>query len=71
MINKIVLDSSVFCKLFLQENGRQQAIDLMTALTQQNYKVIALSLFLYEVLAVATMSNFPVLTAYERISKKP
>ena len=40
MHNKVVLDSSVFNKLFLQEDDRQQAIDLFTALTE---KIIALS----------------------------
>jgi len=29
MSKKIVLDSCVFCKLFLQEPDRQQAINLM------------------------------------------
>jgi len=29
MFKKIVLDSCVFCKLFLQEPDRQQAINLM------------------------------------------
>ena len=69
MINKVVLDSSVFCKLFLQENDRQQAVDLVTALIERNYKVIAPTLFLYEVLAIAKMSSFSVLTAYELIAE--
>jgi predicted nucleic acid-binding protein len=64
---KVVLDSCVFNKLFLQEDDRQQAIDLMTALTEQHYQIIAPSLFLYEVLAIARISGFSTSKAYELI----
>jgi predicted nucleic acid-binding protein len=67
MPNKMVLDSCVFCKLFLQENDRQQAIDLISALTENNYNVIVPSLFLYEVLSIAKISGFAILKAYELI----
>jgi len=67
MFKKIVLDSCVFCKLFLQEPDRQQAINLMKMLIEQSYEIIEPSLFLYEVLAVAKMSHFPALTMYELI----
>ena len=67
MPNKIVLDSCVFCKLFLQENDRQQAIDLITALAENNYDVIVPSLFLYEVLSIAKISGFATSKAYELI----
>lgn len=67
MLNKIVLDSCVFCKLFLQESDRQQAVELISALTERNYNVIVPSLFLYEVLSIAKISGFPASKAYELI----
>ncbi len=69
MFKKIVLDSCVFCKLFLQEHDRQQAIDLMSMLIEQRYEIIEPSLFLYEVLAVAKISHFSALTMYELITE--
>jgi len=40
MANKVVLDSCVFNKLFLQEPDSQQAVDLISELTLQDYRVI-------------------------------
>ncbi|MEI6705857.1 MAG: hypothetical protein WCK96_01855, partial [Methylococcales bacterium] len=57
MSNKIVLDSCVFNKIFLQEPERDKAIALINHLTKQSYQIIAPSLFLYEVLAVAKVNN--------------
>jgi predicted nucleic acid-binding protein len=59
MQNKVVLDSCVFNKLFLQESDKQDAIDLITELSKQHYKVLVPDLFLYEVLTIAAISNFP------------
>ncbi len=44
MKNKIVLDSCVFIKLFLQEHDHLDAVDLITELSQRNYQVLAPSL---------------------------
>jgi len=59
-MNKVVLDSFVFRKLFLQEPGHQDAIDLINELSQRNIKVLVASLFLYKVLSIAVASPFPV-----------
>ena len=69
MQNKVVLDSCVFNKLFLEEADRDQAINLISELTKQNYQVIAPSLFLYEVLTIASVSSFPTKQAYELITQ--
>lgn len=69
MQNKVVLDSCVFNKLFLEEDDRDQAIELITELTNRNYQVIVPSLFLYEVLTIASVSNFPTQQAYKLITQ--
>lgn len=69
MQNKVVLDSCVFNKLFLEEDDRDQAIELIKELTNKNYQVIVPSLFLYEVLTIASVSNFPTQQAYELITQ--
>ena len=55
---KVVLDSCVFCKLFLDEPDHQEAVALITELSIQNYQVLVPSLFLYEVLSIAGVSPF-------------
>jgi len=67
MQNKVVLDSCVFNKLFLEEDDKEQAIQLITEISKRNYQVIVPSLFLYEVLTIASVSNFPTQQAYELI----
>lgn len=67
MQNKIVLDSCVFNKLFLQEADRQQAIDLFGVLTENGCRIIAPSLFVYEVLSIAKINGFPPSKAYQLI----
>ena len=69
MQNKVVLDSCVFNKLFLQEDDRQQAISLITELAQRKYQVLVPNLFLYEVLTIASVSNFPTDQAYNLITQ--
>jgi len=64
---QIVLDSSVFCKLFLKEKDRQQAIDLIIALGEKDYQITVPSLFLYEVLSVAAISNYPTQLVHDLI----
>ena len=58
MQNKIVLDSCVFNKLFLQEDDKQDAIDLITELSHRHYQVLVPDLFLYEVLTISSISDF-------------
>lgn len=76
MTKKVVLDSSVFSKLFLQEDDRKQAIDLILSLGEKEYQIIVPSLFLYEVLSVATMSTYPtelvndLITQHQKINLK-
>lgn len=69
MENKIVLDSCVFNKLFLQEPDREQAIDLIYTLTKRNYAVLVPSLFLYEVLSIAQLNNVSIKTVYALLIK--
>lgn len=59
MTKQVVLDSNIFNKLFLKENDRQQAIDLILNLGEKDYQIVVPNLFLYEVLSVATISDYP------------
>ncbi len=68
-MNKVVLDACVFGKLFLQEPDHQQALELITKLTNSNIQVLVPSLFLYEVLSIAAVSRFPTQSAYDLISQ--
>ena len=65
MTNRVVLDSNVFSKLFLQEKDRRLAVDLIIELGNRDIEILAPSLFLYEVLSVAAYSNFSTQSAYE------
>jgi predicted nucleic acid-binding protein len=65
MQNKVVLDSCVFNKLFLEEDDKEQAIQLMTEINKRKYQVIVPALFLYEVLTIASVNNFPTQQAFE------
>jgi predicted nucleic acid-binding protein len=69
MDNKIVLDSCVFNKLFLQEPETDKAIALINHLTAKSYQILAPSLFLYEVLAVAKISKVDTQQIYAIIMK--
>jgi len=68
-MNKVVLDSCVFSKLFLQEPDHQEAVELITELSQRNIKVLVPSLFLYEVLSIAATSPFPVKNVHALITQ--
>jgi len=65
----VVLDSCVFSKLFLQEPDRQEAVELITELSQRNVRVLVPSLFIYEVLSIATASPFPMKNAHALITQ--
>jgi len=68
-MNKAVLDSCVFSKLFLQEPDRQEAIELITELSKRNTQVLVPSLFLYEVLSIAATSSFSIQATYALIKQ--
>lgn len=67
-MNKVVLDSCVFVKLFLQEPDHKEAITLITELSKRNYQVLVPSLFVYEVLSVAAVSPFATNKAHSLIN---
>ena len=68
-MNKVVLDSCVFSKLFLQEPDRHEAIALITELSRGNIQVLVPSLFLYEVLSIAAASPFAIKSAHSLVSQ--
>jgi len=68
MQNKVVLDSCVFNKLFLQEPDTHVAIELITFLIENNFSVIVPTLFFYEVLSIAQLNNYPAEQIYELIT---
>ena len=69
MMNKVVLDSCVFSKLFLQEPDHQEAVELITELSQRNVRVLVPSLFFYEVLSIAAASSFSIKKAHALITQ--
>jgi len=69
MENTIVLDSNVFNKLFLKEDDRSQVINLIMELSDRNITILVPSLFLYEVLSVAAISNYSTELAYNLIGQ--
>lgn len=69
MENKVVLDSSVFNKLFLQEYDRGEAIELIDEIRKNGYTILVPTLFLYEVLTIAGVSEFPTKSVYELIKQ--
>jgi predicted nucleic acid-binding protein len=52
-LKQIVLDASVFNKLFLNEQDSSSAIDYIEKINNEGYKILVPSIFLYEVLGVA------------------
>lgn len=54
----IVLDSCVFNKIFLLEDDRGDALEFLNFAPANNFQLLAPSLFLFEVLAVAASSPF-------------
>ena len=68
-MNKVVLDSCVFSKIFLQEPDHREAVDLITELSQRNMQVLVPSLFLYEVLSIAAVSSFSIKNAHALLTQ--
>lgn len=69
MQDTVVLDSSVFNKLFLLEGDRSDAIGFLNFARKSDLRLMAPSLFVYEVLAVAAASPFGAGAAFELIQK--
>jgi predicted nucleic acid-binding protein len=69
MPDLIVLDSCVFNKLFLLEEDRGDAITLLDFARKNKVRVMAPSLFVYEVLAVAAASPFGADAAFDLIGE--
>jgi len=55
-----VVDSSVFNKLFLDEAGREQALQLFTQAAKQKVQLIAPDLLFLEVVNTAQRCNVPI-----------
>lgn len=67
MKDKIVLDSCVFSKLFLEEADSYQASALIECVIQNNIQMIVPSLFVYEVLATVNIGGYFANEVYELI----
>jgi predicted nucleic acid-binding protein len=63
----VVLDSCVFNKLFLLEDDRGHALEFLDFSRKNKTRLLAPSLFLYEVLAVAAASPFGADAAFDLI----
>ncbi len=60
MLNSpVVIDSSVFSKLFLDESDSDLAVEFFTALVERGIKMVAPTLFLYEIFNVAHHYHLP------------
>lgn len=59
----VVLDSGVYAKVFLQEDGRSDVIELLGHIGDNAFDVLCPDIFLYEVLSIAAQNDFPLLQA--------
>lgn len=55
----IVIDSNVFAKSFLQEEGRELAKALFRFTSEHEIRILCPDIFLYEVLSIAAQNSFP------------
>lgn len=67
-MQKIVLDASVFVKLFLQEEGHHEVKFFMKKITAENIDIIVPEIFVYEVCSVTQHSGFDTAKAYNLIT---
>lgn len=67
MTSAVVLDSGVFDKLFLDEDDRGEFVRFLQFAREKKLRLIAPSLFLYEVLAVAAATPFGATAAHDLI----
>lgn len=68
-MNKVVLDSCVFSKQFLEEEDSHQAKALIEKLLIDKIHIIVPQLWVYEVLATVGIGNYSVIEVYELIIK--
>ena len=69
MAIQIVIDASIFNKLYLKEPDRHSAIGFFEFAERKGASLIAPSIFLYEVLAVAAPSEFGAERAHDLIKQ--
>ncbi len=73
-MDKVVIDSSVFSKVFLIEEERELALDLLSKLNEKDYTILVPSIFIYEVMAVLCRVGYDlrsasgILTSYRNSS---
>ena len=67
MVGEIVVDASVFNKTFLDEPDRADAVAFFEFANRRKLQLIAPSIFVYEVLAVAAPSAFGSERAFELV----
>lgn len=64
MISKIVVDSCVFTKLFLDEGDKLKALDLFQKLVADKTLILVPEIFIYEVFSVAVKEG----ASFDRVS---
>ncbi len=67
MNTPLILDSGVYAKIFLQEEGRGDVIALLNHIGENDTPVLCPDIFLYEVLSIAAQNNFPLTKALAAI----
>ncbi len=67
LIMKVVLDSSVFNKLFLMEDDRDKALKCLEDLNENDFEILVPSIFQYEVLGVAGYYKLDLNEVYDLI----
>jgi predicted nucleic acid-binding protein len=67
--NKIVVDSCVFSKQFLQEHDSPQAIAFIEKLLIDKIHILVPQLWIYEVLSTVSIAQYPVIEVYKLIHK--
>lgn len=63
-----VLDSGVFAKIFLKEDDRDLAIDLMSRLAAFDVPIYCPDIFLFEVLSISAQNKFALNSTLDLIS---
>jgi predicted nucleic acid-binding protein len=70
MSNVVVVDACVFNKLFLLETDRNQAVELIKYLTENDNRIIAPALMFYEILASAIYAKVDIAKVYALLEKQ-
>ncbi len=64
-----VIDSCVFAKLFLKEDDRNKAIELLKDSVENNYKVYAPNIFIYEILNICAEKKLKKSEIFEALNQ--